>query len=70
NGKVYNCTEIDTPFFTTKKPGDEMSPDQARFKALTKEVMDNPDKKARQETQSRASLVHHLPPDPCQGHNA
>ncbi|MFM7990593.1 MAG: hypothetical protein ACKPKO_65860 [Candidatus Fonsibacter sp.] len=46
NGKVYNCTEIDTLFFTTKKPGDEMSPDQARFKALTKEVMDNPDKKA------------------------
>ncbi|MFM7980829.1 MAG: hypothetical protein ACKPKO_16080, partial [Candidatus Fonsibacter sp.] len=46
NGKVYNCTEIDTPFLTTKKPGDEMSPDQARSKALTKEVMDNPDKKA------------------------
>ena len=42
NGKVYNCTEIDTPFLTTKKPGDEMSPDQARFKALTNEVMEKP----------------------------
>ncbi|MFM7980408.1 MAG: PriCT-2 domain-containing protein, partial [Candidatus Fonsibacter sp.] len=28
NGEIYNCTEIDTP-------GDEMSLDQARFKALT-----------------------------------
>ncbi|MFM7983137.1 MAG: hypothetical protein ACKPKO_27835, partial [Candidatus Fonsibacter sp.] len=42
NGEVYNHTEIDAPFFTTKTPGAEMSPDQARFRALTKEVKDNP----------------------------
>ena len=46
NGKVYSRTDIDTPFLTTKKPGDKMSPDQAMFKALTKEVMDNPAKKS------------------------
>ncbi|MFM7978123.1 MAG: hypothetical protein ACKPKO_02310 [Candidatus Fonsibacter sp.] len=47
NGEVYNHTEIDTPYFTTEKPGDDMSPDQARFKALTNEVMNNPGKKRR-----------------------
>ena len=31
NGEVYNHTEIDAPFLTTKSPGDEMTPDQARF---------------------------------------
>ena len=46
NGKVYNHTEIDAPFLTTKTPGAEMSPDQAKFKTLTKEVMDNPVKKS------------------------
>ena len=32
NGEVYNHTEIDAPFLTTKTPGAEMSLDQARFK--------------------------------------
>ncbi|MFM7980515.1 MAG: hypothetical protein ACKPKO_14480, partial [Candidatus Fonsibacter sp.] len=45
NGEVYNCTEIDTTFLT-EEPVDEMSPDQARFKALTNEVMKNPDNKS------------------------
>ncbi|MFM7856128.1 MAG: hypothetical protein ACKO96_30455, partial [Flammeovirgaceae bacterium] len=40
NGEEYNCIEIDTPFLTTEKTCDEMSPDQARFKALTNEVME------------------------------
>ncbi|MFM7986160.1 MAG: hypothetical protein ACKPKO_43295 [Candidatus Fonsibacter sp.] len=31
NGEVYNHTEIDALFFTTKTPGAEMSPDQAMF---------------------------------------
>ncbi|MFM7984359.1 MAG: PriCT-2 domain-containing protein, partial [Candidatus Fonsibacter sp.] len=34
NGEIYNCTEIDIPFLT-EKPGNEMSLDQAMFKALT-----------------------------------
>jgi len=42
NGEVYNHTEIDAPFLTTKTPGAQMSPDQAKFRTLTKEVMDNP----------------------------
>ncbi|MFM7982292.1 MAG: hypothetical protein ACKPKO_23530, partial [Candidatus Fonsibacter sp.] len=42
NDGVYNHTEIDAPFFTTKTPGDEMSPDQAMFRTLTNDVMDNP----------------------------
>ncbi|MFM7981729.1 MAG: hypothetical protein ACKPKO_20665, partial [Candidatus Fonsibacter sp.] len=46
NGEEYNCIEIDNPIPYHRKKGDEMSPEQARFKALTKEVMDNPDKKA------------------------
>ena len=46
NGQVYNPIVIDTPFLTTKKSSDDMSPDQAKFKTLTKEVMDNPDKKS------------------------
>ncbi|MFM7982624.1 MAG: PriCT-2 domain-containing protein, partial [Candidatus Fonsibacter sp.] len=47
NCEVYNHTEIDAPFFTTERPGDEMSPDQARFRALTKEVMGNLSKTSR-----------------------
>ena len=39
NGEVYNHTEIDAPFLTTKTTGAEMSPDQAKFRTLTKEVM-------------------------------
>ncbi|MFM7980926.1 MAG: hypothetical protein ACKPKO_16565, partial [Candidatus Fonsibacter sp.] len=46
NGEVYNHTEIDAPFRTTKTPGAEISPDQARFRALTNEVMDNPAKRS------------------------
>ncbi|MFM7980970.1 MAG: hypothetical protein ACKPKO_16805, partial [Candidatus Fonsibacter sp.] len=33
------------PHSLPPRKGDDMSPDQARFKALTKEVMDNPSKK-------------------------
>ena len=47
NGEVYNRIDIDTPFLTTETPGAERSPDQTIFKALTKECMDNPDKKNR-----------------------
>ncbi|MFM7988591.1 MAG: PriCT-2 domain-containing protein [Candidatus Fonsibacter sp.] len=39
NGEEYNCTEIHTPFLTNKKTGDEMSPDQTMFKALTNKGM-------------------------------
>ena len=39
NGEVYNCTEFNTPFITTENLGDEMSLDQAMFKALTNKVM-------------------------------
>ena len=35
NGEVYNHTEIDAPFLTTKTPGAAMSPGQARFRTLT-----------------------------------
>ena len=42
NGEVYNHTEIDAPFFTTKTPGADMSPDQAKFRTLTNEAMDHP----------------------------
>ena len=63
NGEAHNQTEIDTPFFTTKKPGDEMTPDQTRFKALTNEVMDNPDKKALI-VRSRYSSVSSGPASP------
>ena len=35
NGEVYNHTEIDTSFLNTKTPGAEMSPDEARFQALS-----------------------------------
>ncbi|MFM7982257.1 MAG: hypothetical protein ACKPKO_23355, partial [Candidatus Fonsibacter sp.] len=46
NGDVYNQTEIDTHFLTTERPGDEMRPDQAMFKALTKEVVGSTAKKS------------------------
>ena len=46
NGEVYNHTEIDSPCLTTKTHGAEMSPDQARFRTLTNEVMDDPVKKS------------------------
>ncbi|MFM7986223.1 MAG: PriCT-2 domain-containing protein, partial [Candidatus Fonsibacter sp.] len=36
NGKVYNRIDINTPFLTTKKSGDDMTDDQKLFKALTK----------------------------------
>ncbi|MFM7978500.1 MAG: PriCT-2 domain-containing protein, partial [Candidatus Fonsibacter sp.] len=36
NGKVYNRIDINTPFLTTKKLGDDMSDDQKMCKALTK----------------------------------
>ena len=42
---MYNHTEIDAPF-PTKTPGAEMSLDQAQFRTLTNEVMDNPVKKS------------------------
>ncbi|MFM7987646.1 MAG: hypothetical protein ACKPKO_50865, partial [Candidatus Fonsibacter sp.] len=41
SGEVYNHTEIDAPVLTTKRPGDNMTPDQARFRTLTNEVMTN-----------------------------
>ena len=41
---VYNNTEIDTPFFTTKGPGAPMTPDQAKFQTLTDEAMTTPRK--------------------------
>ncbi|MFM7990088.1 MAG: PriCT-2 domain-containing protein, partial [Candidatus Fonsibacter sp.] len=44
NGKVYNRIDINTPFLTTKKSGDDMSDDQNMCNARTKECMDNPDK--------------------------
>ena len=40
NGEVYSHTEMDAPVITTQTPGAKMSPDQAMFKALTKEVME------------------------------
>ncbi len=46
NGKEYNRIDINTPFLTTKKSGDDMTEDQKWFKALTQECMDNPNKKA------------------------
>ncbi|MFM7985506.1 MAG: hypothetical protein ACKPKO_39945, partial [Candidatus Fonsibacter sp.] len=46
NDAVYHDTEIDAPFITTKRPGDEMTPDQTKFQTLTDEVMNNPAKKA------------------------
>ena len=46
NGEVYNHTEIDAPFLTTKTPKHPMSPDQAKFRTLSNEVMDNPVKKS------------------------
>ena len=39
---VYDNTEIDTPFLTTKLPGAPMTPDQAKFQVLTDEVMEKP----------------------------
>ena len=46
NDAVYHNTEIDTPSLTNKRAGDEMTPDQRKFQALTDEVMDSPTKKA------------------------
>ena len=39
---VCNDTEIDTPFITTKLPGDPMTPDQQKPRTLTDEVKNNP----------------------------
>ncbi|MFM7987695.1 MAG: hypothetical protein ACKPKO_51115, partial [Candidatus Fonsibacter sp.] len=62
NGEEYNCIETGTPFLTTERLRDEMGPDQARFKALTKEVMDNPEKKARIVRSRYGSGKNYLPP--------
>ncbi|MFM7981362.1 MAG: hypothetical protein ACKPKO_18805, partial [Candidatus Fonsibacter sp.] len=41
----YHNTEIKTSFLTTKRPGDEMTPDQIQFQTLTDEVVHNPAKR-------------------------